>query len=401
MKSGGMTLAADVADSGLRSAAVALRVGMTPAPSLCDVLPGAAALLGVPDAPDRLDLAAAVGDVRRLAVVLVDGMGYHLLPALAPHAPLLASVLAGATGTLQELACTLPSTTPTSLVSFGTGALPGAHGVLGFTLNVPGTDRVLTHVTWRDDPAPEQWQPLPTWFAHMTGAGVPATVVLPASFAGSGLTDAAYRGARFSGVTGDVDYAARLLAELHAAPGLVYGYSSALDTAAHVHGIASEQWAEAARGVDRLLSRLADGLPADAALLVTADHGGLDVPPGARIDIADDQRLADGLRVVAGEPRVRYLHTLPGAVDDVLAAWQEILAEAATVLLRDEAIAAGWFGDVPPAHRARIGDVVVVCRTPIAVLATDREPPQSAQLVGFHGAATPAETAIPLITIRG
>ena len=34
------------------------------------------------------------------------------------------------------------------------------------------------------------------------------------------------------------------------------------------------------------------------------------------------------------------------------------------------------------------------------VLATRHEPPESAKLVGFHGALTPAETAIPLITFR-
>jgi hypothetical protein len=35
------------------------------------------------------------------------------------------------------------------------------------------------------------------------------------------------------------------------------------------------------------------------------------------------------------------------------------------------------------------------------VLATGHEPPEVARLVGFHGAATPAELAIPLITFRG
>jgi predicted AlkP superfamily phosphohydrolase/phosphomutase len=124
--------------------------------SICDVLPAAAALLGVPAAIDRLALADRVGDVDRIAVVLVDGMGWHLLPELADGAPLLASVLAGGIGRLDQLACTFPSTTPSSLVSLGTGAQPGEHGVLGFTLNIPGTDRVLNHISWRDDPPPNQ-----------------------------------------------------------------------------------------------------------------------------------------------------------------------------------------------------------------------------------------------------
>jgi hypothetical protein len=374
---------------------------MTDVPgSLTDVLPSVAALLGVAGGTDRLDLAAKVGDVRRVCALLVDGMGYHLLPMLAPHAPLLAQVLDGGAGELAELACTFPSTTPTSLVSFGTGTQPGEHGILGFTLNVPGTDRVLTHIFWGDDPRPQEWQPVRTWFQQLVAAGVDATAVLPRAFVGSGLTDAAYRGARIAAVGRDDDYAERLLAELRVAPGLVYGYTSALDTAAHVFGIASAEWARAAARVDVLLNRLNEGLPADAALLVTADHGGLNVGPDARSDIDADPVLGAGVNIVAGEPRVRYLHTRDGAAGDVLDRWRTVLGSQATVLARDQAIDTGWFGPVRSVNRARIGDVVVVCRDPIAVFASRHEPPEISKLIGFHGAATAAETAIPLITLR-
>jgi hypothetical protein len=368
--------------------------------SIRDILPSAAAVLGLPDAPDTLGLREHLRDARRIGVLLVDGMGSHLLPRLAPHAPLLASVLSGTVGRLDELTCTFPSTTPTSLVSLGTGAEPGEHGILGFTLNVPGTDRVVTHILWRDDPPPASWQPVQTWFERLAAAGIGTSVVLPAMFGGSGLTDAAYRGARFCGVRRGDDYAGRFLTELHAAPGLVYGYSAALDTAAHRFGIASPEWAAAAAKVDALLSRLLDGLPGDAALLVTADHGGLDVPPGGRFDVATDSRLSAGIRVVAGEPRVRYLHTLAGAAADVRANWQGVLGADAQVMDREEAVATGMFGAVRPDHLARIGDVVVVCTGAIAVLATDREPPELSNLIGFHGSTTPAETAIPLISVR-
>jgi predicted AlkP superfamily pyrophosphatase or phosphodiesterase len=367
--------------------------------SICDVLPAAAALLGAPSAVDSLGLAESVGHVDRVAVVLVDGMGWHLLPDLAGTAPLLASVLAGDAGRLCELTCTFPSTTPSSLVSLGTGARPGEHGVLGFTLNVPGTDRVLNHIRWRDDPPPTVWQPLPTWFERLQRAGVDARAVLPASFMGSGLTDAAYRGARFHPTHPTNDYATELAGELNAAPGLVYGYAADLDTAAHLFGIGSPRWHEAAAQVDALLTRLVEALPPDAVLLVTADHGGLNVPPDARVDLDTEPHLGEGVRVVAGEPRVRYLHTEPGAAADVQAAWSEALDGRAQVYSREQAVATGMFGPVEPAHLARIGDVVIVCTADTAVLATGHEPPETARLIGFHGAATPAEMAIPLIVL--
>jgi hypothetical protein len=368
--------------------------------SICDVLPAAAALLGVPGAVDTVGLTESAGQVDRVVVVLVDGMGWHLLPELAGSAPLLASVVAGGTGRLSQLACTFPSTTPSSLVSLGTGAQPGEHGILGFRLNIPGTDRVLNHIRWRDDPPHLEWQPLPTWFERLQRAGISARAVLPMSFIGSGLTDAAYRGAQFVPTHHDEDYARQVGDELAAAPGLVYAYTVDLDTAAHVFGIGSHRWHEAAVRVDALLTRLVDTLPPNAALLVTADHGGLNVPPEARVDLDTDPRLAQGVRVVAGEPRVRYLHTQPGAAADVQATWREVLDGWAQVYTREQAVGTGMFGPVNPKHLARIGDVVVVCTGDAAVLATGHEPPETARLIGFHGAATAAEMAIPLIVFK-
>ncbi len=354
--------------------------------SICDVLPTAAALLA--------------DEVRRVAVVLVDGMGWHLLPALAADAPLLASVLAGNAGRLDELACTFPSTTPTSLASLSTGVGPGEHGILGFTVKLPGSDRVLTHIFWRDDPPAAQWQPVPTWFERLRQAGVATAAVLPAAFVGSGLTEAVYRGAQLRPATRDDDYAQIVVDQLRATPGLLYAYTADLDTAAHLFGIESPEWHAVAVRVDALLTRLVEALPSDAALLITADHGGVNVPAHARIDLDTDPRLRAGVRAVAGEPRVRYLHTEPGATPDVIAAWTELLAKRAEVCSRDDAVTAGLFGPVRSDHLARIGDVVVTCRGDTAVLATGHEPPEVARLVGFHGAATPAELAIPLITFR-
>jgi len=373
----------------------------SPRGSICDVLPAAAALLSVPGAPDALGVTDGVGDVRRVAVVLVDGMGWHLLPALAADAPLLASVLAGNAGRLDELACTFPSTTPTSLASLCTGAEPGEHGILGFTVKLPDSDRVLNHIFWRDDPPAAQWQPVPTWFERVRAAGVGARAILPAAFLGSGLTEAVYRGALCHAADSHDDYPQLVADQLRATPGLLYAYTAELDTAAHLFGIGSPEWHAAAVHVDALLTRLVEALPSDAALMITADHGGLNVPGNTRVDLDADRRLSAGLRAVAGDPRVRYLHTEPGAAPDVIATWSELLDGRAEVRSREDAVTAGLFGSVRPDHLARIGDVVVTCTDDTAVLATGREPPEVTQLIGFHGAATPAEMAIPLITIRG
>ena len=368
--------------------------------SLADVLPSALAVLGVPGAVDLLGLTPSLAGVRRIAVLLVDGLGWYQIPTAARYAP----TLAGLTATVgRPLTSGFPSTTPTSLVSLGTGVAPGAHGVLGFTVRVPGTERVLNHIEWDGDPEPLRWQPVRTQWERARAAGVAVTVVSRPEYAGSGLTLAANRGGDYRGAAGVDALAATMLAALAAGAGptLVSGYHPDLDRHGHLTGVDSVPWRIAAAEVDALLARLVDGLPPDAALLVTADHGQLDVPAAHRFDLDTDPRLRDGVRVVAGEPRVRYLHVAPGAVDDVVAAWSAVLGPAARVRTREEAVADGRFGPVPEEHLRRIGDVVVTCRGTYAVLATRSEPPAVSRLVAYHGADTAAEMTIPLLVVRG
>jgi hypothetical protein len=361
--------------------------------SLADLLPSVLAVLGVRSGRDVLGLSERLDGVRRIAVLLVDGLGAYQLPLLSPLAPTLGDLVdAGA------LTSGFPSTTPVSLATLGAGVAPGAHGVLGFTVRKPDGG-VLNHIRWDDDPDPLAWQPMPTRFEQAAAAGVAVTLVTQPEFEGSGLTVAANRGATFVGAA-DLDAtAARMLDALRdgSGPALVYGYHAELDHFGHVAGVGSPAWQDAARGVDRLLDRLVDGLPPGCALLITADHGQLNVPWSARFDMAADPALAAGVTGVAGDPRVRYLYAADGGVDDVIAAWREVLGDVASVVSRDEAIDGGWYGPVPSEHRGRIGDVVVSCLGRHVVLASDREPPEVAKLIAYHGSVTAAEMTVPLL----
>jgi hypothetical protein len=370
--------------------------------SLADVLPSVLAVLGVPGAVDRLNLAAELDGVRRIAVLLVDGLGQHQVPIAAPYAPTLADLAAARPGLARQLTTGFPSTTPTSLVTLGTGTAPGGHGILGFRVNVPGTDRVLTHIEWRRDPDPRRWQPVPTQFELAAAAGIGTVVVSRPEFEGSGLTIAANRGAAYAGAADLAKLAAGMLAALGRGDGptLVYGYHPDIDRQGHLFGVDSDRWRTAIADVDALLARLVDGLPPDAALLVTADHGQLNVPADRRFDFDTDDRLRAGVRVLAGEPRVRYVHARRGAVQDVLATWRAVLGDAAWVVGRDEAIEAGWFGPVPEEHLARVGDVVAACHEAYAVVASTTDNPIEARLVAYHGSYTAAEMLVPLLVVR-
>jgi hypothetical protein len=366
--------------------------------SLADLLPAAGAVLGVREMADVLGLRERLAGVTKIGVLLVDGLGSYQLPLAAPLSPMVADLAAGG-GTLTA---GFPSTTPVSLVTLGAGAVPGAHGILGFTVRKPDGG-LLNHLHWDDQgPDPAVWQPVPTCFEVARAAGIDVTVVSRPEFEGSGLTVSANRGAEYVGAPDWSSLADRMITALTEGDGptLVHGYHPDVDKRGHEHGVGSPAWQDAVRDLDRLLERLVHRLPPGSALLVTADHGQLNVPAGDRLDLADLPSSAAGLVAVAGEPRVRYLHTVPGAAAEVIAAYREALGDKALVVGRDEAVAHGWFGPVAPDHLSRIGDVVVVCQGRTVLLSRDREPARAANLVAYHGALTAAEMSVPLLVAQ-
>ena len=153
--------------------------------------------------------------------------------------------------------------------------------------------------------------------------------------------------------------------------------------------------------VDRLVEQIVTGLRPGEALVVTADHGMLDVAPQDRIDVDQHPELLEGVELLAGEPRARYVHTVPGAAADVLAIWQEVLGPDWMVRTREQAVTAGWFGPkVDPEQLARIGDVVAVPLGPGAVLYTTADPMMS-KLIGLHGGLSATEQTVPLLCALG
>ncbi|MEQ7123082.1 nucleotide pyrophosphatase/phosphodiesterase family protein [Actinopolymorpha sp. B11F2] len=358
--------------------------------ALSDLVAAAMAGLEVESARNLLGLPPA----RRYVVLLIDGFGWNLLRTYATEAPYLAG-LADQSG--RPLTAPVPSTTSTSLVSLGTGRPPGEHGVVGYTMLVPGTDHLLNTLRWNTTVEPLVWQPHATLLEQAERAGVAVTSVSPKAFRGSGLTVAGLRGGEF--VAADsagqrIAYTAE--ASARGQRSLVYLYEGSLDWTGHRDGCHSPAWRHQLAATDAFVARLRAALPADATLLITGDHGMLDVPFDRRVDVDSDPRLRAGVYLVGGDPRLRYLYTEPGATDDVVAAWRERLGPDAVVLTRDEAVTQGWFGPVDERVLPRLGDVVIASLGDVAVECA-AEFPMEASLLGWHGSLTADEMLVPLL----
>ena len=370
--------------------------------ALADLIPSVLGALDVDGEQDRLGL--GLNGVRRVAVLLIDGMGAELLRGRTDVAPFLAGLPD------RSMTAGFPSTTAASLGSLGTGLPPGEHGIVGYLLAIPDHQRLLNPLKWRlmgegprvdllKELVPEQFQPTATAFERAAAAGVTVTQVAPMYQAGSGLTRAALRGGDFRPNFSVGDLVDGIVTALTAGDRtLVYAYHGDLDMTGHVRGPDSESWSLELGQIDLAVRTLAERLPRDAALIVTADHGMVAVREP--VDFDRTPQLRAGVRSLGGEPRARHVYAERGSADDVVAAWRETLGDDFTVSGRADAIAAGWFGPVvAPAVFDRIGDAVVTANGARAVIRSGGEPLQS-RLLGHHGSLTAAEMLVPLHVIR-
>lgn len=352
--------------------------------SLADVLPNCLdALVG---RTGRLGLPP----VTHAVVLVADGLGRSALEAHRGHARTLASRL----DIDPAISAGFPTTTASALASLTTGVAPGQHGMVGYRVLDPEHDTVANQLTGLEALGPEVWQRHPTLF-ETAAEGIRTVAIGSPRHRHSGFTAAVLRGAEYHGAVTVAERFANARHQLTGqGPTLVYLYVSELDVEAHAHGLTSARWLAALEELDAATATLVAALGPRQGLLVTADHGMVDVPESAQVLVPPE--LLAGVRHVAGEPRCLQLHLEKGVDPDAVAAlWRDREGARAWVATRDEAIDAGWFGTVDDAVRPRIGDVLVAARKRFAFYADPSD--SGRKMVGQHGSLTREETEIPLL----
>ena len=324
-------------------------------------------------------------DADRVVLVLLDGLGWEQLESRRHLAPTLARMAGG------RITSVLPTTTATALTSLSTGMAPGEHGVVGYRVHVHG--EVLNILRWttaagdaRHTIPPSKVQPQLAFLGHRP------PVVTRAEFARTGFTVAHLDGVRLHGYRMASTLVTEVARVMRASEPFVYAYYDGIDKVSHEYGLGEHYDAELA-AADHLVASVLDAVPAGTTVVVTSDHGQVDVGNNL-IPLAGDVMAHVSLQ--SGEGRFRWLHARPGHASALVDAARASHADTAWVRTRDEILADGWFGPTASTDAiARLGDVAIVARDDVAfVEPTDTGP---YELIGRHGSATPAELYVPLL----
>jgi hypothetical protein len=331
----------------------------------------------------------------RELLFLIDGFGFDALATYADAMPTMSRMFNH--GLIQTA---FPSTTATSLATLTTGAMPGTHGMLGYTVQVPRSGgRLLNALKWDERVDPENWQPVETLFQRATAAGINVTHVAAKRYENSGFTRAVFRGAHYKGANVMTDLISETKAALQATPSFVYLYVNDLDTAGHSDGVGSEKWIAALTMIDQMVSSLMKEVPKGTRIWVTSDHGMMNVEE--KIVIGQDNPLLQGVSVIAGEPRARHIYLdsdSSAARAETASLWQEYLQNKALVLTREEAISNNLFGSEVSADAFdRMGEVIAIARGGLVLIDADRAEKEGA-MVGHHGSDSDIESQVGLLT---
>ena len=333
----------------------------------------------------------------REILFLIDGFGADVLDSYADHMPTISRLAKHAT-----VSTAFPSTTATSLATLTTGTLPGVHGMLGYTVQVPRSGgRILNALKWDERVDPNIWQPVPTLFERAVAEGIQVSHVAAKRYENSGFTRAVFRGAEYRGANIVTDLVAQTKEALRKTPSFVYLYMNDLDVAGHSDGVGSDKWLAALVMIDQMLSSLMKEVPQGTRIWLTSDHGMINV--GEKIVIGDGNPLLENIAVIGGEPRARHLylhsdHDSPEARINVASIWQEYLGNRVDIYTREQVLAKNLFGDVVSADSFdRMGEIIAVAKGAVVLIDPTRADKEGS-MVGHHGSDSEIETQVGLLT---
>ncbi len=346
--------------------------------------------------------AERVAPARRVVLLVVDGLGFDFLVG-HDRARTFRSGLVG------PIDSVFPPTTATAVTAFLTGLPPSRHGLVGwFTyFREVGTVATVLPYTTRHGRQPLSGSGVSA--AELFGLTpvfdrlpVPSAAVLPAPIADSEVSRALAGRARrvpYRSLSGMVR---RTVEAVRRSRGrvLVYAYWSELDRLAHRHGVGSDRVAAHLVELDLALEALRQALEGSGTLLVvTADHGFVDVPPERQLRLEDYPELASALALpLCGEPRTAYCYVRPHLARRFPERVAALLGDGVTVHESASLIREGWLGPGPTHPRLddRVGDWTLLMADGYAL--TDRlQGEERHRMVGFHGGASDVERRVPLV----
>ena len=364
-------------------------------------------MFGVPQGGRSLLGELGIERADKVVSFILDGLGYLKLEELAEKGLVDLSRF----DIRIPLTSVFPPTTTTSLTSLSTGVSPVVHGILGYKLFLREVGAVVNMIKLSTPGAPdgsiknvgvelEKLVPVPTIYERLREKGVKSYLFLPKYIVNSGLSGILYRGVEEIVAFISLSDLFVLLKKALRLPGraLLGVYWPVTDTLAHLYGPESEPFSLEVSWFFRAMEENFLGQGAGVPVLVTADHGFVEVDPQKDlIDVkASPELMGSIIFQPVGDLRAGYFFVREGRKEAVREYLERRYPGEFLVMETEAALESKIWGLEEPSEgvRARLGDLVALARGRKLFFWPEGE---EFVLRGMHGGLTDRELLVPFL----
>lgn len=338
---------------------------------------------------------------KNMVLFMIDGLGFNFLREQEDS--FLYEYLKG------SMTSVFPSTTAAAVTSFYTGVAPQQHAVTGWNMKVkevgsivkflpfyarggllPLNERGVTPDMLLDE------QPL---FAKIDRS---CFNIIPSEISSSAYNKLLSENAKVLGYTTLTGFFKQVSTALNNdGKKFVYAYWPSFDTYSHEFGANSEEALEHFKELDKEFRKFVERMPEDTTIIVTSDHGMVDVAPENIVIANEHEELMDMLSdPLCGESRCAYCYVKSSRRKDFVHYMEKNFPQL-KVYKSEELVKKNFFGLFEPNKRflERIGDYVVLPNKGHAfadvILGEQKD-----FFFGKHGGVTEDEMLVPLILFK-
>jgi hypothetical protein len=380
-------------------------------------------LLGVPDFGkmplDELILRPLGGGYKKVLVLLVDALGYHLLnQMMMPEQDMLWGRFFDQ-AVFSPITSVCPSTTASALTTFWTGIAPAAHGIIGYEmwskefgmlinniLHSPASARADMGGLSRSGFDPQAFLNQPVLGTHLQEHGVSASAFIHKSIARSGLSEMHMKDVNVCPYVDEADLCVSLTEHVNSREGVrefIYVYYNDIDTLIHRYNADDARVSLQFKWLSSLfesafISNLSTAVAKDTLLILTADHGSKNTPINPQYDLVNHPELLDQLVMQPTcEHRFAIFYIKQGRKRAVCDYFKNTWPEEFLLIEPEVALEGGLFGKIPFKEnlRDRLGDLIAVARGEAFLW----WPTTPNIMLGRHGGLSREEMLVPFYAL--
>lgn len=323
-------------------------------------------------------------------VIVIDGLGYQNLIDAKGHSRFLNSHLS------ESIRCEFPSTTANSLAGLATGTRSSVHGVIGYSVYDRASNCIQNLLTgWGSAGDVDSFKKAKTISESTKDQAV--RFISDSNYEHSGFTQLTMAGAEFLPAASIEERLEQAL-DLPNTPSLSYVYIPELDQLGHKFGIKSRQWLEKLEELDSFMSKFVARIPEGVGVLLTADHGVIDVPQVNQVLLDRIAGYSAAVSHTTGDPRCNfiYLNDPAGASE-----FRELLVQqfGSELYICNplELKEAGWADWTASNLQSYVPDLVLIWKSVSVGYDSRFAKPSHLRMIGQHGGISDVETRVPLI----